>query len=210
MPVEYGVWSAIALAGYLLGSFPTAYVLVKRFADKNVLDWGSGNVGTLNVHRATNSKKLTVASLFGDMIKSAAAIAVGVIVAKISGLSEQAGGSVAGVAAVLGHNYSLYLKFKGGKGLACAAVLGLFLAPGIVGVWCLTYLVCVASTRILVVGQMLATAVLPIAAYFWFPEALVPSYFITALVLVRHAPRIKTVLNGTEPKMYYKIRDSGL
>ena len=207
MPVDYGVWCAIAVVGYLLGAFPTAYVLVKRFANKNVLDLGSGNVGTLNVHRATNSKKLTAAALLGDMVKSAAAIALGVFLSRAAGLSEQIGGSVGGIAAVLGHNYSIYLKFKGGKGLACAAVLGFYLAPPIVGVWCLAYLAGVAATRILVVGQIVATAALPIAAYFFFPDALVPSYFITALVLVRHAPRIKSVLNGTEPKMYYKIRD---
>ena len=209
MPLEYVIWSVVAIVGYLLGSFPTAYVLVKRFANKNVLDWGSGNVGTLNVHRATNSKKLTVAALLGDMIKSALAIVAGVLLSRTAGLDERIGGSVAGIAAVLGHNYSIYLKFRGGKGLACAAVLGFYLAPPIVGVWCLTYLAAVALTRILVVGQMLATAVLPIAAYFFFPEALVPCYFITALVLVRHAPRIKKVLNGTEPKMYYKVRDPG-
>ena len=208
MAAEYIIWSAIAIAGYLLGAFPTAYVLVKVFAGRNVMDWGSGNVGTLNVHRATNSKKLTLAALLGDMLKSALAIAIGVFLARTVGLNEQAAGSVAGIAAVLGHNYSVYLKFKGGKGLACAAVLGFYLAPGIVGVWCLGYLAGVAFTRILIVGQMVGTAILPVAAYFWFPDALAPSYFITALVLMRHAPRIRNVLNGTEPKMYYKIRDS--
>ena len=207
MATEYIIWSAIAIAGYLFGAFPTAYVLVRVFAGRNVMDWGSGNVGTLNVHRATSSKKLTLAALLGDMLKSALAIAFGVFLARTAGLSEHIGGSVAGIAAVAGHNYSVYLKFKGGKGLACAAVLGFYLAPWIVGVWCLGYLVGVALTRILIVGQMLGTAVLPVAAYFWFPDALVPSYFITALVLVRHAPRIKNVLNGTEPKMYYKVRD---
>ena len=208
MATEHIIWSVIAIAGYLLGAFPTAYVLVKVFAGRNVMDWGSGNVGTLNVHRATNSKKLTLAALMGDMLKSALTIAIGVFLARIVGLSEQAAGSVAGIAAVVGHNYSVYLKFKGGKGLACAAVLGFYLAPGIVGVWCLGYLAGVALTRILIVGQMVGTAILPVAAYFWFPDALVPSYFITALVLIRHAPRIRNVLNGTEPKMYYKIRGS--
>ena len=208
MAAEYIIWSAIAITGYLLGAFPTAYVLVKVFAGRNVMDWGSGNVGTLNVHRATNSKKLTLAALLGDMFKSALAIGFGVFLSRTAGLSEQAAGSVAGIAAVAGHNYSVYLKFKGGKGLACAAILGLYLAPGIVGIWCLGYLVGVALTRILIVGQMVGTAALPVAAYFWFPDALVPSYFITALVLIRHIPRIRNVLNGTEPKMYYKIRDS--
>ena len=173
-----------------------------------MLDLGSGNVGTLNVHRATNSKKLTAAALFGDMGKTALASAAGALLSQAAGLDSRTGGVVAGIASVAGHNYSVYLKFKGGKGLACAAVVGFYLAPLIVGVWCLAYLLGVALTRILIVGQMLGTAVMPIAAYFFFPDALIPSYFITALVLVRHAPRIKNVLNGTEPRMYYKIRDS--
>jgi len=76
-----------------------------------------------------------------------------------------------------------------------------------VGVWVLTFLVVVGLTRLLVVGQMVAMAAVPIVAYFVFPEAAIPSYFATALVLIRHAPRIRNVLDGTEPKMYYKIRE---
>ena len=53
---DISFWAAVALAGYLFGSFPTAYLLVKHFAGKNILQLGSGNVGTMNVHRATNSK----------------------------------------------------------------------------------------------------------------------------------------------------------
>ena len=207
MVIEWGIWAAVAMAGYFFGSFPTAYVLVKYFAKKNVLDWGSGNVGTLNVLRATNSKRLTLAALAGDMLKTALAIFAGVYAARAAGLTEDVGASVAGIAAVAGHNYSAYLRFKGGKGLACAAVLGFYLAPAIVGIWVLTYLVTVALTRILIVGQMAATAAMPIAAYFLFPEAAILSYFVTALVLIRHAPRIKNVLDGTEPKMYYKLRE---
>ena len=55
--------------------------------------------------------------------------------------------------------------------------------------------------------QMAATVAMPIIAYFAFPQAAVPSYFATALVLIKHAPRIKNVMDGTEPKMYYKIRE---
>ena len=65
MAADIGLWAAVAFAGYLFGSFPTAYLLVKHFAGKNILQWGSGNVGTMNVHRATNSKMLTLATLAG-------------------------------------------------------------------------------------------------------------------------------------------------
>ena len=203
---DFGIWVAVAAAGYVFGSFPTAYLLVKHFTRKNILQWGSGNVGTLNVHRATNSKILTLATLAADMLKTALAILVGVYLARAAGLVEDVGAGVGGIAAIVGHNHSVFLRLKGGKGLACSAVLGFYFAPAIVGLWILAFLVTVGFTRLLVVGQMVATAALPIIAYFAFPEAAITSYFVAALVLIRHAPRIKNILDGTEPKMYYKIR----
>ena len=207
MPGELSIWAATAAAGYLIGSFPTAYVLVKQFAHKNIMEWGYANVGTANVHRATNSKILTLLTLAGDMLKTALAILVGVYLARAGGLEDNVGAGVGAIAAIVGHNYSMFLRLKGGKGLVCSAVLGFYFAPAIVGVWVLTFLVVVGLTRLMVVGQMVAMAAVPIAAYFLFPEAAIVSYFATALVLIRHAPRIRNVLDGTEPKMYYKIRE---
>ncbi len=206
--MAYGVGTlvVIAVAGYLFGSFPTAYVLVKRFTQKDILQWGTGNVGTANVHRATNSKMLTFITLAVDMLKTALAITVGVYLARGAGLPENVGAGVGGIAAIVGHNYSAFLRLKGGKGLACASVLGFYFAPALVGLWVLTFLVIVGFTRLMVVGQMVAMAATPIIAYFFFPQAAIPSYFAAALILIRHAPRIRNVLNGTEPKMYYKIR----
>ncbi len=206
MADDVGTWVVVAVAGYLFGSFPTAYVLVKRFTQKDILQWGTGNVGTANVHRATNSKTLTFITLAGDMLKTALAITVGVYLARGAGLPENVGAGVGGIAAIVGHNYSAFLRLKGGKGLACASVLGFYFAPALVGLWVLTFLVTVGFTRLMVVGQMAAMAAMPIIAYFAFPQAAIPSYIATALVLIRHAPRIKNVLDGTEPKMYYKIR----
>ena len=196
----------VAVTGYLSGSFPTAYVLVKRFTQKDIRWWGTGNVGTTNVYRATNSKMLTLITMAGDMLKTALAITVGVYLARGSGLPENVGAGVGGIAAIAGHNYSAFLRLKGGKGLACASVLAFYFAPALVGLWVLTFLVTGGLTRLMVVGQMAAMAAMPIIAYFAFPEAAIPSYFATALVLIRHAPRIRNVLDGTEPKMYYKIR----
>ncbi len=204
---DVGVLAAVALGGYFFGSFPTAYLLVKRFGHKNILEWGTGNVGTANVYRATNSKVLAFATLAGDMLKAALAILAGVYVARTAGIQGDIGAGVAGVAAITGHNYSAFLRLKGGRGLACAAALAFYFAPALVGLWVLLFLVTVALTRLIVVGQMAAMVAMPIIAYFAFPQAAVPSYFATALVLIKHAPRIKNVLDGTEPKMYYKIRE---
>ena len=206
MTADISFWAAVALAGYLFGSFPTAYLLVKHFAGKNILQLGSGNVGTMNVHRATNSKILTLATLAGDMLKTALAVLVGITLARAAGLDQDLAVAVAGVAALVGHNYPVFLRFQGGKGLACAALLGFYFAPALVGVWMLAFLVTVALTRLMVLGQMAAMVAVPIVSFFAFPQAAIPSYFVCALVLLRHAPRIKNVLDGTEPKMYYKIR----
>ena len=206
MAYDVGTWVVIAIAGYIFGSFPTAYVIVKRFTQKDILQWGTANVGTANVHRATNSKMLTLITLAGDLLKTALAITVGVFLARGTGLPDNVGAGVGGIAAIVGHNYSAFLRLKGGKGLACASVLGFYFAPALVGLWVLTFLVTVGFTRLMVVGQMAAMATMPIIAYFAFPQAAIPSYFVTALVLIRHALRIRNVLDGTEPKMYYKIR----
>lgn len=202
---DVGVLAAVAIGGYLFGSFPTAYLLVKRFGGKNILELGTGNVGTANVHRATNSKVLTLATLAGDMLKSALAILAGAYMARTAGIQGDIGAGVAGLAAITGHNYSVFLRLKGGRGLVCASVLGFYFAPAIVGLWVLIFLVTVALTRLMVVGQMAAMAAMPAIAYFAFPQAAVPSYFATALVLIKHAPRIRNVLDGTEPQMYYKM-----
>ena len=207
MVVDFSIWVAVAVIGYLFGSIPTAYLLVKHFAGKNIMQFGSANVGTTNVLRATNSKVLTLATLAGDMGKTGLAVLVGVLVAQGVGLGQDVGAGVGGIAAIVGHNYSVFLRFRGGKGLVCSAVLAFYFAPALVGLWVLTFALTVAATRLMVVGQMAAMAAMPIFAYFLFPQAAIPSYFAAALVLVRHAPRIKNVLNGTEPKMYYKIRE---
>ena len=206
MAQDAGIWVAVAVVGYLLGSVPTAFLIVKYFAGKNILQWGTGNVGTANVHRATNSKVLTLLTLAGDALKTGLAILVAVFLARATGLDQDVGASIGGIAAIAGHNYSVFLRFKGGKGLVCAAVLGFYFAPAIVGVWVLVFLLVVAVTRLMVVGQMAAMAAMPVIAFFAFPQAAIPKYIATTLVLVRHAPRIRNVLNGTEPKMYYKIR----
>lgn len=206
MAYDAGIWLAIAAVGYLLGSVPTAFLIVKYFAGKDILEWGTGNVGTANVHRATNSKVLTLLTLAGDALKAGLAILVAVFLARAAGLDNDVGVTIGGVAAIVGHNYSVFLRLKGGKGLVCAAVLGFYFAPAIVGLWVLVFLLVVVVTRLMVVGQMAAMAAMPVIAYFAFPQAAIPSYIATVLVLIRHAPRIKNVLDGTEPKMYYKIR----
>ena len=208
MAAEIGAYIAIAVAGYVLGSFPTAYMVVKHFAGKNVLEYGSGNVGVLNTHRATESKGLTLLVLAGDMLKGLAAVFLGLLVARGLDLDSQTGAAIGGILALTGHNYSLFLKFKGGKGIAISAAILLYFAPLLVAVWIGFFLLTVAATRLMVLGQILATVGTPIVAHLVFPDVAPVVDVMAVLVFVRHAPRLKDVVQGTEPKLYYKVRST--
>ena len=207
MEKELGALAIIAAAGYLSGSFPTAYLIVRWSAGKNIREWGTGNVGTLNVLRATNSKLLTAANLAGDALKGVVAMAVGFAVASAMGVDSQLGAAAGGILAVVGHNYTVFLGFQGGKGIATALPVLLYLEPVLVALWIATFLVVLAATRFLVLGQILGTLAVPIFGYILFPDSIVPVTALALLVFIRHAPRIVDIVNGTEPKLYYKIQE---
>ena len=207
MEKEIGALAIIAASGYLLGSFPTAYLIVRRFAGKNIREYGSGNVGTLNVHRATNSKLLTAVNLAGDVLKGVLAMAVGFAVASAIGVDSHLGAAAGGILAVVGHNYTVFLGFQGGKGIATALPVLLYLEPVLVALWIVTFLLVLATTRFLVLGQILGTLLVPIFGYILFPDSIVPVTVVALLVFIKHTPRIGAIVNGTEPKLYYKIEE---
>ena len=223
---DIAVLALVVLLGYLFGSFPTAYLIVKHFTGRNILDVGSANVGTLNVLRATSSKVLTAANLVGDVAKGVLAIAVGFLLADATGGNGFIGGAAGGIASVVGHNYTPFLKFQGGKGIATSLPVLVYLEPWLVPVWVASFFVTVGATRLLVLGQIIGTVVTGIAAVLFFgffrddadvflrffrddaDDAVVAAaavVVLAAIVFIRHAPRIKSVLDGTEPKLYYKI-----
>ena len=201
------VLALIALGAYLIGSFPTAYVLVRWFARKNVMEYGTGNVGTLNALRATKSKPLTVGVLLGDVGKGGLALLLGYLVALAFDYDSRVPMEVAGIVAVVGHNYSLFLKFKGGKGLATSLPILLYLEPTLVAVWIGVFLLTVAVTRLLVLGQILGTVAAPVVGLAVFNDSIVPVAILAAIVFVKHSPRLVNIVKGTEPKLHYKIQE---
>ena len=207
---DAAIWLLIPIAAvaYVIGSIPTAVIVVKRFTGRDVMSLGTGNVGTLNTLRATNSKKLTVAVLLGDMSKGALSLLVGWGVAAGFGYQGELAMTVAGITSIVGHNYSVFLKFKGGKGLATAFPVLLFIEPALVGVWIATFLLTVALTRIMVAGQIMGTVAAPLVGLFVYPQTAIPAGILAAIIFIKHAPRIRNILDGSEPRMYYKIRKS--
>ncbi|GAB4147700.1 MAG: glycerol-3-phosphate 1-O-acyltransferase PlsY [Patescibacteria group bacterium] len=227
---NYIVYFVVLLVSYTLGSIPTAYLVVKKFTGKNILEHGTGNVGTMNTHRTTENKWLTLLVLIGDLAKGGLAyLSTSFILTIAFQLFSEMGSddsryiatnlnttwtalAIAFFGVILGHNYSIWLKFKGGKGLATAAGFLLGLNPLLVPFWGLIFFLVVALSQFMVLGQIIASALLPLVALllntnniglvqFWI---MLPA---TILVVIKHAPRMKNVLNGSEPKMYYKIRN---
>jgi len=119
------------LPGYLLGSIPTAFLLVRWRTKADIRNSGSGNVGTLNSYQVTGSRIIGLVVLVADILKGFIAVWGASLLS--GGVYEVIAG--AGVGAVLGHNFPVWLRFKGGRGLATAAGVFMFFSPAVVAAW---------------------------------------------------------------------------
>ena len=184
--------------GYLLGSIPFGLLLTKLTGGPDLRAVGSGNIGATNVLR-TGRKSLAAATLLGDMLKGT----VAVLVAQQFGLGAAiAGGLAAGLGAFLGHLFPLWLRFKGGKGIA--TYIGVLLAlvwPAALAFGAI-WIAVAAATRYSSLSALVASAATP--AILWFmgypPEAAL-FLLLTALTWFMHRANIARLLNGTEGKI---------
>jgi acyl phosphate:glycerol-3-phosphate acyltransferase len=202
------LYLTIALIGYLLGSIPFGYLLVKFFRGEDVRSTGSGNIGATNVAR-TGSKGLAIATLALDALKGMAAVALAMVAAHSSynyglyGFRAEPARlmSAAALAAVLGHIFPAWLKFKGGKGVATALGVFLVLFPKAILVSLVIFIVVVAATRYVSLGSILGAISFPIAACFlgsrdW--EALLPVSLIALIIVMKHHANIGRLRAGNE------------
>lgn len=186
-----------ALLGYLFGSIPFGLILVKAAGLGDIRQIGSGNIGTSNVLR-TGRKDLALATLILDAAKGAIAFALTYWVFKQSYNIAL----IAGFAAVIGHNYSVWLKFKGGKGVATSLGLYLVASPIIAIITIIIWLIVAIITRISSLAAMTALLVTPFIAYLYHDNALaIVSFLLWLLCIFRHKDNIKRILNGTENKI---------
>jgi glycerol-3-phosphate acyltransferase PlsY len=186
--------ASLILLGYLVGSIPFAFLLARRVGGIDVRLAGSGNVGAANVFRtAGKTAALTVAAL--DMAKGSAVV----ILAQRLGADEVTR-TAAGVAAIVGHMYPLWLRFMGGKGVATACGVFAVLAPiATAGAGC-AFVAAVWITRYVSVGSMVASAMLPGLAYATAAaDTVVLGAALSAiLVIFRHRHNIVRLQTGTE------------
>jgi glycerol-3-phosphate acyltransferase PlsY len=187
-----------AVLGYLMGSIPYGMVLARVMGLGNLRDIGSGNIGATNVLR-TGNKKAAAFTLILDAAKGA----VAVLLARYYAGEDAA--QLAALMAMLGHCYPVWLKFKGGKGVA--TFLGIMLAlawPVGIGC-CLAWLVSVAATRVSSMGALAAASASTILlVVLGFGYILLLGIILTILLYVRHHANIKRIKAGTEPKIGQK------
>ncbi len=197
------LWIPTLAVAYLLGSVPFGYLLVRVFRKEDIRAVGSGNIGATNVARS-GAKGLGVLTLLLDLGKGLLAVGIARHVAPgVPGVpSNLAMG--AGVAAVLGHVFPVWLRFRGGKGVATAlgVLLGLlpWVALATVGVFALL----VALTRIVSLASIVGAALLPVFAFVLSPVrsplCLGGVLFIALLVISKHRANIGRLLAGTESR----------
>jgi glycerol-3-phosphate acyltransferase PlsY len=188
----------VVVAAYLLGSIPTAFLMGWVLRGIDIRTVGSGNAGATNVFRSIG-KTAGVATLLIDMAKGLLAVELAIL---------YCGGElwplVAGAAAVAGHSWSVWVNFRGGKGVATSAGVFLALLPGPMGLSLLIFAVGFGLSRRVSVGSILAAAALPLAAFFLSspPPRIALAVVLSAVVIVRHIPNMRRLLRGEEPPLF--------
>jgi acyl phosphate:glycerol-3-phosphate acyltransferase len=186
------------MIGYLLGSIPFGLVLTRLAGTQDLRSIGSGSIGTTNVLR-TGRKDLAAATLIGDMLKGT----VAVIISGYFGGPDAA--MLAALGAFLGHLFPVWLKFRGGKGVAVyiGVLLGLLWPAALL--FCLIWLAVAVLTRYSSLSALIASLVTPVLLW-WFGQLALAALFavLTVLLFFVHRENIKRLLAGTESKIGQK------
>ena len=187
----------IILISYLFGSIPSGYILTKYFSKIDITKEGSGNIGATNVLRS-GSKRLAIFTLLLDALKGI----IPIIIFYNSTFSL----ILAGLSSFIGHNYPIWLKFNGGKGIA--TYLGISFAVSLklglifILIWLITALVSKTSS----ISSLLTIFLIPFISLLILDDKLISLLFLilTSIAFYRHRSNIKRIINGNEPKISIK------
>jgi glycerol-3-phosphate acyltransferase PlsY len=185
-----------AILGYLLGSIPFGLVITRVAGLGDIRKVGSGNIGATNVLR-TGRKDLALATLLLDGGKGA----IAVFAAQALGWPLE----IAGAAAFLGHCFPVWLRFKGGKGVATflGTLLALWVPAGVVA--CATWLIAALLFRFSSLAALIAAAAAPLVLFSMGKASFaIAATFMTLLIFIRHQANIKRLIAGEEPKIAAK------
>lgn len=185
----------LIILAYLLGSVPSGFI-IGALSGTDVRKRGSGNIGATNVARVLG-KGLGLLTLLADTAKGF----VPVLIAQYLGVSDLAA-ALAAMAAFLGHLYPVFLRFRGGKGVATAFGALLALAPEAAILLAVLFGVAVLASGRVSLGSIVAALALPVMlwGFAYGPVFVVMALFISAMVILRHRENIKRLRAGTEPR----------
>jgi len=205
--------SLAALAAYLVGAIPFGLVVAFAVSGRDVRQWGSGNIGATNVGRMLGFKWFVVVFIL-DMLKGAVPVLIATFVQQRSGASAATIylPEVAALAAILGHMFPVYLKFKGGKGVATSigAVFALAWQPALAAV--VAFVVVFALTRLVSLGSIIGSAAFTAAYFLLYPEPwslanrarTILAVAAPVLIIVAHRTNIVRILQGREARIGVK------
>lgn len=200
---------AVPVAAYLLGSIPFGLILAKLFGRLDIRQAGSGNIGATNVTRVVGPAA-GVLTLLLDAAKGALAVVVAERLANFSALWMMIGA----FAALAGHCFPVWLRFKGGKGVATAAGAFAILSPLALACALLLFILVLAILRFASLASIAAAAAMPLLIYFlWAPGFAPPpvvtfgTLAITVLIVYKHDANIQRLVEGQEPKFSFSKKD---
>jgi len=200
MRIEFEI--LFILIAYLLGAIPFGYIFTKKLTGKNIREMGSGNIGSTNVRRIAGPKVGLMTQL-SDMLKGLLPVLVIWFLKseRICTFDEVFIYLVA-LATILGHNFSVFLKFKGGKGVNTTLGASLFLSPFSVFASVMIYFIVKWRYGYVSLGSMCLAVTLPITGFFIHKISFVFYYLLicSVFILLRHIPNIKRLLEGIESK----------
>lgn len=204
-----GVFVGLILS-YLLGSIPVGLIVAKKHGHPDIRKKGSGNIGATNVARVVG-KKAGLVTLIGDILKGTLPILAFSLVLGSGTWQKQVIISLAGLAAFLGHLFPIYLKFKGGKGVATATGVFLILCPLAVLVDMIVFMVVVWRWGYVSLASLSAAAAMPVLIGLFSDKKvyILLAVIIAGLIFYRHKDNIHRLLAGTEPNFKIKSANTG-
>ncbi len=200
----------IAAAAYLLGSIPTGYVLMRLFRGLDIRSIGSGNIGATNVLRS-GGKGLGAITFLLDMLKGSAAVWVGGWLGQLlmPGAPLRDAQAIAALFAILGHMFTFWLHFQGGKGVATGFGVFLVASPWAALAAIAVFAAVFALTRYVSVGSIIGALAFLVFAWFIPPGPRPPVFYaveciIALLIIAKHHLNIRRLLSGTESRFGVK------
>jgi len=194
----------VFVVAYLLGSIPVGYLLVRLFRHQDIRAAGSGNIGATNVLRG---KGLGAATFLLDMLKGSGAVYIGGVIGILLAPNALVRNmqALAALSAVLGHVYPVWLRFKGGKGVATGFGVFLVAAPTSALAAITVFIVVLLLTRYVSLASILGAASFPLFAFLLVqgerpPFFIAVQFVVSLLIIAKHHQNIRRLLTGTESR----------